>query len=340
MTIDVDALGMVGATGGTHVADSFVRSAEKLGLRPLFFDADRAWAGGRLGRSLSWHVGGRRPLHLNRFSQDVAEKCAEAGVRIVIAASAAPLTAQALARMRESGIVSMNFSTDDPWNPALRSRWHLQALPFYDRVFTPRRANMEDLERLGCARVHYLPFGYDEALFGSAPTTPVTGHVDEVLFVGGADRDRLSFMAEFVRQALQVTVVGGYWRSLNIPRVTALGTEPPEVVRALTRLAKVNLCLVRRANRDGHCMRSFEIPATGGFMVAEDTKEHREIFGSEGACVLYFKTPAEAADKCRWAIARPAERERMARSANDRIQGGKNSYRHRLQAMLETAQPS
>ena len=36
-------------------------------------------------------------------------------------------------------------------------------------------------------------------------------------------------------------------------------------------------------------MRSFEIAAVGGCLLAQDIDEHREIFGSEGEAVVYFR---------------------------------------------------
>jgi hypothetical protein len=36
-------------------------------------------------------------------------------------------------------------------------------------------------------------------------------------------------------------------------------------------------------------MRSFEIAAVGGCMLARDIDEHREIFGSEGEAAVYFR---------------------------------------------------
>ena len=84
-------------------------------------------------------------------------------------------------------------------------------------------------------------------------------------------------------------------------------------------------------------MRSFEIPAIGGFMLAEDTQEHREILGPEGQCVLYFTSPAEAIEKARWALKNPVERRRMARAAHERIITGHNTYKDRLEQMLAAA---
>ena len=117
-------------------------------------------------------------------------------------------------------------------------------------------------------------------------------------------------------------------------RALSIGLKTASEVRTLTAGAAVNLCLVRRANRDGHVMRSFEIPACGGFMIAEDTVEHRDVFGPEGECVLYFTGPRDAAEQARRALADPAARSLMARAAHQRIVGQGHTYRDRLRQML------
>ena len=329
-------LALLGTLHGTHIGGSIARGAAKLGIKSILFDAEQAAAGPRLLRSLSWHLGDRRPLHLNRFSNELVETCARAKPDILIATGMAPLTESALRRLRRSGIVSVNYSTDDPWNPAMRSHWHLRALPFYDLVFSPRRSNLDDFRRLGCAEVHYLPFGYDESLFASATYSDLS-QAHDVLFVGGADPDRVAFMTEFVRHGLSVAVVGGYWERYAAFRAHALGIKPPEIIRALTAAAKVNLCLVRRANRDGHVMRSFEIAAIGGCMLAEDTDEHREIFGPEGEAIVYFRNAREAAERTRALLCNSSERKRLAAGLHRRIVGGAHTYVDRLAAMLEIA---
>ena len=182
--------------------------------------------------------------------------------------------------------------------------------------------------------MYYLPFGYDDALFappGSATDVPAC----DVLFVGGADCDRLAFITAFIKAGTPVTLVGDYWDRFSATRPYALGHKPPEILRDLTAAAKVNLCLVRRANRDGHVMRSFEIAAVGGCMLAEDTDEHREIFGPDGAAVLYFRTPEEAGARARVLVANPTERARLSASICTRIVAGRHTYRERLASMLD-----
>jgi spore maturation protein CgeB len=329
-------MAVLGAMGGTHIGGSFVRGAAKMGIESIWFDANQASTGPRLLRSLFWRLGDRRPLHLDRFSNSVVEACARAKPKTLIATGIAPLTESALRAFRQLDIVSVNYSTDDPWNPAMRSNWHLRALPSYDFVFSPRRSNLDDFRRLGCTKVHYLSFAYDESLF--APTTFSNDSPShDVLFVGGADPDRVSFMTEFMRYGPPVAVVGGYWERLPAFRAHALGIKPPEVIRALTVAAKVNLCLVRRANRDGHVMRSFEIAAAGGCILAEDTDEHREIFGPEGEATLYFRNAREAAERTRALLCDSVKRKRLAAGLHRRIVNGSHTYSDRLAEMLEIA---
>jgi spore maturation protein CgeB len=328
-------IAIAGAFTGTHLGGSFTRAAAALGLSTLKLDVHQAESVNPYLRSLLWRVADKRPLWMGSFGRHVIAACTEENPEILIATGAASLTKRTLHQLRSRGIICINFSADDPWNPALRARWHLRALPEYDFIFSPRRATLDDFRRLGCDKAQYLPFAFDELL------SPISNHIanaltHEVLFVGGADRDRVTFMTEFIPTGPPVALVGGYWDRFPATRRYALGIKSPKEVQALTATAKINLCLVRRANRDGHVMRSFEIAANGGCLLAEDTQEHREIFGEDEMCAVYFRTPQEAAARAHALIADPGKRRRLAISARKRIATG-HSYRDRLLSMLRVA---
>jgi hypothetical protein len=328
-------LAIVGGFGGTHIGGSLARAAAELGLNAITFDIADARRGPRLLRALVWRAS-HRPLYLAQFSAGVVQGCSRDRPDLLVSTGAAALTERSIRALRVMGIFCMNYSTDDPWNPNQRSRWHLRALPAYDTVFTPRRANIEDFRNLGCQDVRYLPFGYDDAIFGDrASGADVRSH--DVLFVGGADRDRVAFISGFMEQGPPVTVVGAYWERTPALRPYALGHRSPEELRALTAAAKVNLCLVRRANRDDHVMRSFEIGAIGGCTIAEDTPGHRAIFGADGEAVRYFRTPAEAAALATALVPDAAERARLAAAIRARVTRGSHTYRDRLATMLSAA---
>ena len=145
-------------------------------------------------------------------------------------------------------------------------------------------------------------------------------------------------MSAYLRTGPPIALVGGYWSRYTATKPFALGLKDPNELYTLTASAKVNLCLVRRANRDGHVMRSFEIAAIGGCMLAEDTSEHREIFGNDEECVYYFRTPAEAAARARMLLDNADERQRLGRAMRTRILSERHTYTDRLKSMLDVAE--
>jgi spore maturation protein CgeB len=334
------SLAIVGAFTGTHIGASLARAAARQGIAVTRFDTAGAMRASRLARAALWHVGGHRPARLGAFSAEVVAGCAEARPALLVATGAAPLTRSALRRLHGIGIACFNYATDDPWNKAMRASWYLRALPEYDAVFTTRSANLDCFRKIGVSAVYYLPFGYDDELFpGPArpPATPGWAPGCDVLFVGGADRDRIAFITQFLKSGIPVVLVGGYWDRVPAMRRHALGLQPPEVLARLTGAARINLCLVRRANRDGHVMRSFEIAALGGVMLAEDTEEHRDLFGPDGEAVVYFRSPDEASIRARALLADAAERARLSEALWRRVATGGHTYRDRLGAMLAVA---
>jgi hypothetical protein len=242
-----------------------------------------------------------------------------------------------LAEIGALGVQRLNYLTDDPWNPGFCSRWFLDALGQYDHVFSPRRAILADLAEHGCKSVSYLPFAYDSAL--CFPDPPSESKQQErlrshIIFAGGADRDREQFIAAITRLNLRLGLYGDYWERYSSTRTAALGHATARLLRQATSVADVALCLVRRSNRDGHVMRSYEIPAIGACMLTEDTNEHRTLFGADGNTVVYFQTVDGMIEKLLWLLEHEHERARLAQAAHHLIVSGPNTYRDRLTTML------
>jgi spore maturation protein CgeB len=105
--------------------------------------------------------------------------------------------------------------------------------------------------------------------------------------------------------------------------------------------AAVNLCLVRRANRDGHSMRTFELAAMGGCMAVEDTPEHRDLFGPDDHLVRYFSSDSSLIPVLQHLLQNPSDRQRLATAVRAQFfdQSG-HRYSDRLQSMIEIAKPS
>jgi hypothetical protein len=339
-TLAEQRLLIVGNPEEVHVGAHFLEGAGSLPLTARLADVREAFRGPKLVNRMNWWLRGRRPTRLRSFSQKVAELCAAWQPRWLIATGIAPLDEAALNQIGNMRVRRLNYLTDDPWNCVHRAPWFLDALPHYDRVFSTRRANLDDLRRHGCPAVSFLPFAYAPRLHFPEPSHNGAASgpsAADVLFAGGADPDRVPYLAACIRAGFRVRLHGGYWDRYPETRGCAGGHLAADQLRAAMRRSRVALCLVRRANRDGHVMRSFEVPAIGTCMLTEDTVEHREILGPDGENVVYFRTIDEMVDRLRWLLAHDAERVRLAGAAHCLIVSGKHTYRDRLEAMLAHA---
>jgi hypothetical protein len=328
---------LVGNPGVTHVGAHLHYAAKNLGFRAIFVDVNEAFTGSVWWRKLNWWGRGHRPPRLRQFSTHLVQLCREIRPTWLLATGLSPLTAPVLEEIGQLQVVRLNYLTDDPWNPAHRAPWLMKALPLYDHLFSPRRANLPDLKALGCQRVSYLPFAYAPEIHfpDSHPLSEKEEReAADVVFVGGADRDRVPLLTALLRAGFRVELYGAYWERFLETRANTWGEADPQTLRRVLGQAKVVLCLVRRANRDGHAMRTFEVAAIGACMLTEDTLEHREIFGEEGVAVVYFQTIAEMITKLQWLLTHDEERRRLARAAHHLIVQGRNTYTDRLTEML------
>lgn len=328
---------IIGNPGVIHLGAHLFAGARGLGYAVDLFNSEEAFSGNSLTVKLNWWMRGRRPNHLREFSDRVVQACRVQQPEVMLATGIAPIDEAALKEIGAMGVRRCNYLTDDPWNPAHRAPWFLLALGQYDLIFSPRKSNMDDLQKHGCPRVCYLPFAYAPKLHFYDPlSSPEEVRRDsvDVVFAGGADHDRVCLVGRLIREGFRVALYGGYWERYSVTKSHSLGHADPPTLRKAIAGAKVALCLVRRANRDGHSMRTFELAAIGACMLAEYTVEHEEILGPDGQAVVYFRSETEMIDRLRWLLDNDQERGRLGAAVRARITAGRNTYKDRLETML------
>jgi spore maturation protein CgeB len=325
---------IIGFNQAGHLGRYFAAASEQLGLDYHIVDAAEAQASSRIARSFHWHLRDRRPARLRRFGTDAIDTCIARQCDTVLTTGCAPLDRSHIERLRELGVRLINYSTDDPWNPAQRADWFLSALPAYDAVFTPRHANIENFVRCGVRAVRYLPFGYDPEVHRPWSDDLPAGAPSDVLFVGGCDSDRLPLISALIDEGLQVALIGGYWGRHAKTRAHWRGIANQDEIRSVSAAARICLCLVRRANRDGHTMRSFEAAAIGGCILAEGTADHREFFGPNDYAVRFFETAPEMVQQAKLLVADADIRHRLSCQLRKKFNGGGHTYADRLMTML------
>lgn len=331
---------VLGNARPAHVGGHFLRAGRALGLEVEGVDAEAAYAGPVWMRRLFWHLLGKRPPRLASVGRQVVERCRRWKPDLLLTTGLAPLGQPALREVRALGVPVANFLTDDPWNRAHHAPWFFRALPGYTHVFTPRHANEADLRSLGGPAVSWLPFAYSPEDHFPAPEIPEEERrylAGRVALVGGADADRVRMVRVLVKAGVPVALWGGYWKDQPDLAPHAHGHADLAMGRRIAGAAGASLGLVRRANRDGHSMRSYELAACGASLLVEDTADHRALYGDEGRCAFYFDDDMTLAAMARGMLALPEEnRAAMRRRAHAAVTGAPNTYADRLRTMLET----
>jgi spore maturation protein CgeB len=310
-------------------------AAEQLGLNYQILDVARAETSSRILGPYYWRLRDKRPANLARFAARVLDTCSVAKPSTIITTGVrVPLESSHLEKLRGLGINLINYSTDDPWNPAMRTRWFISSLPAYDVVFTPRRRNIEDFRRCGVRDIQYMPFGYDPAVHRPWEESLRPAAPSDVLFVGGCDTDRLPLIGAIADAGFNLALYGHYWRNYSKTRPYSRGFAKQDAIREASASAAVCLCMVRRANRDDHVMRSFEAAAIGGCILAENTKDHRDLYGSSDAAVRYFSSIPELVQQVRSLSTDTEARQRLSLGLRKRMAARTDTYADRLAAML------
>jgi hypothetical protein len=223
----------------------------------------------------------------------------------------------------------ISLSEDDMYASHNRSWYYTRGLRSYDCVFTTKTYNLAELPLLGARRVELFLDAYDETLHRPIELTEEqrARFGCDVGFVGTFEEPRFRSMLFLAEHGIPVTVWGNGWESVRgrnpnlLIKNEALSAD--EYVVAVN-ATKVNLCFLRKMNRDEVTSRSVEIPACGGFMLGERTARHLEFF-REGEEAEFFSSNEEllkkiqryrADDRCRAAIAL-AGRGRCTKSGYD-----------------------
>jgi spore maturation protein CgeB len=281
------------------------------------------------------------PRALGELHQTIVSETQTFGPDVVLVVKGSHLTVECLTGLKATGATLVNFATDDPFNPRTSSASWLNTLPLYDVVCSPRHANVDDLKALGVADVHFVPFGYKpEVHFPEAPRNDAERNrfQSDVCFIGGADDDRVGYFEQLVQDIPEVKLAlyGGYWNRSSRLAPYSRGFAVGRDFRLAVAGAAVSINLVRRANRDDHVMRSFEVPACGGCMLTEPTSTHRALF-REGREAFFFDSPAGFIQSIRSLLDDPASREQAAQAARVRITETGNRYDERLLSIVRIA---
>ena len=229
-----------------------------------------------------------------------------------------------------------------PDNMALRhnqSQNYLNCIPLYDILFTTKSYILEDMLRLGARKIEFTNNHYEQTfhyprILSEDEMQRLGGDVG---FIGAWEKERCASILYLAKNGIKVKVFGDKiwndYKSENLEIKPGIYSE--DYSKALQAF-RISLCFLRKMNSDTQTTRTMEIPACGGFMLAERTAEHLELF-SENEEAVFFSSDEELLEKCRYYLNNEEERRRISEAGIQRCKTSGYSNEEAIKRMLKTA---
>jgi spore maturation protein CgeB len=233
-------------------------------------------------------------------------------------------TAPTLKHIKETDALTVCYLQDNPFGPRHDGCWRqfYRIHPLFDLHCLFRKADVTRYR--GWAKDFIeLQFSFDTA----QQFPPPSGWGDrnrtrDVSFVGSPHEERPAFLRKLICDyKLPVTLSGPNWNKvLNGEEYKTYmrgAFLKDDAYREAIWQSKINLAFVTKLNEDDVAHKAFEITACGGFLLAERTPAHQAAF-EEGKEAEFFSSVEECAEKIRYYLGHPAERELIAQRGLER----------------------
>jgi spore maturation protein CgeB len=232
----------------------------------------------------------------------------------------------------------INWSQDDMYAKHNRSFFYTFSLKFYDLIVTQKSYNVKELVLIGAKKVLFQNKAYSKDIH--VPCNDCDNkYKDKVVFIGFPEKERNESMLYLAKNGIKIDIYGypEAWKKINyyhenitIHSKSLYGKDYSEALSC----AKISLCFLRKINRDLQTSRSIEIPACRGFMIAERTNEHLDLFEEDKEAV-YFNDDKELLQKVNYYLENEQERLRISNNGYYKSITKDYSYDNRINEILK-----
>jgi spore maturation protein CgeB len=233
------------------------------------------------------------------------------------------------------------FTEDDLWLRHNRSKAMEESIPEYDVVFTTKQNNIlnQELEKLGARRVAFVTQAFDPYQHYPQKLTPndKLAYGAAAGFIGNFEAERAQSISRLAEAGVKVRVWGNGWHQRRPEKAQIEGVPMFNSSRGLFYskaicATDVNLGFLRHQNRDTHTSRTFEIPACGGFLLAERSKEHESLFVPDKEAA-FFSSDEELIEKAIFYLRNPTIRLKIAKAGYERCLNNYTSVKQMSRAL-------
>lgn len=247
--------------------------------------------------------------------------------------------------VRRSGIPHIFWATEDPTHTKTFTLPYIRSVK-PDFVFTICRSRIMEYRKMGIAAA-YLDFGYHPKVHHTVRTQPA--YRKNIVVVANAYPNILEkypnhyrlhslrqLIAPLVKNNIRIDFWGNHWERMKpflgvkIPREWIHGHLPYTEANKIYSSAKIVIGL--QNHRTQLTQRTYEILASGGLLLTNDTPEIRRLF-TPGQHLLVSNSPSQTVRIVRHYLNHPVQRQQI-RTAGKRAVA-RHSYKQRARRMIE-----
>lgn len=235
----------------------------------------------------------------SKISNQLYELCVRERPDVLLLFKGMEILPQTLKKIKEEGVFLVNYNLDHPFEFFSRGSGNknvLNALNIYNLHITySSQIEKEIVEKYPGFKTAVLPFGYNENPKNILPAINKFEELNNVCFVGNPDENRVNLLKQIAANQIEVHVYGHNWTTYFSETDEYVKVFSPvysdEYIKTLQKY-RVQLNIFRPHNKSSHNMRSFEVPAVGGIMLAPLTPEHQSFFKPDVEAFYYTNTAA------------------------------------------------
>jgi hypothetical protein len=285
-----------------------------------------------------------RPLIEREYNRSVLELLQIEGLEFLLAFKGMLLRPDTLQEFRRRGIPVYCLYPDVSFQDH-GSNIH-DCMPLYDCLFTTKSYHLNDPSiTTRVKQIVFVPHGFDPEVHRRLPLTATLESIYgcDASFVGtwSAKKEQLLQVLISAIPDLKLQIWGPAWGhavSVVLRCWKGRGAWGDEAA-AIYRCSKINLGLLSEAGtgaRSGDLTtaRTWQIPASGGFLLHEDSQELRASFEADVE-VGVFAGAGDLADRVAWWLANAAARTAAVEKAWQRSQRDQYTYARAVKTILE-----
>lgn len=283
---------------------------------------------------------------INQMNIDFVEQCMKFKPDMLLVFKGDTIFAESLKLIkRKIRPIMATWWVDDPfcyWDGACNIRPYehtLKSLFLWDHFFIFETYSLKRLKRIGVKKAYYLPNATDSDYFYKIHKVNKEDKIyygSDLSFIGTPCRQR-GAMIKALRNYNNIklwAVPGMPWKDEYFKKYQIKNDLKFNEIRKIHNYTKINLNNHFFVNTTGANLRTFDIPACGGFLLTDRMSDITDNLYKEGQEVIVYDSLDDLRKKVDYYLKNEKERKEIAENARQTTLK-KHLYEHRVKELLE-----